>query len=169
MSRRSAKRPTFPVAIIAPSSYDDEGYVVQWRYPVIPSLALGCVYYSIEHVERLLRRAVASGLPVNRVRDLIWWFHVAHRYVGVHPFRTGVLRRKVRTTRRPGLRREHPFVFYPQRMWEELSTYAAVAVYALRLSRLQRRIERDPEAARYTDAAIAGGDPMHGALAGHGR
>lgn len=100
-------------------------------------------YYSREHIERLLRRAVASGLPVDRLRDAIWWFHSSRRIAGVNPYRAGVLRRKRRATRRPGFPRELPVLFHARRVWEELSTYAAVAADGLRLVVIQRRIEKD--------------------------
>lgn len=112
-------------------------------------------YYTPEHVERLFRRAVASGLSASRLRELIVAFHGARQFLGIHFYHAGFLRRKRRATRRPGFPREYPVVFHARRVWEEWSTYASVAAYALRLTALQRRIEKDPDAAQYTDAAIA--------------
>jgi hypothetical protein len=50
---------------------------------------------------------------------------------------------------------ENPFLFYPRRVWEFFSKYAALAVYYLWLECLRRRIERDGDAAVYTDAALS--------------
>ena len=38
------KRQTFPVEIIKPSHYDDDGYVIQWARAFIPSNSLGCLF-----------------------------------------------------------------------------------------------------------------------------
>jgi hypothetical protein len=46
-------------------------------------------------------------------------------------------------------------VFYPRGIWETLSTFAGLAWYALKLERLRRRIQRDPQGALYRDAAIS--------------
>ena len=53
---------------------------------------------------------------------------------------------------------EHPLLFYSRRAWEIVSTYARGALYYLWLNGYAERIERDPAAAAYTDAAIAGFD-----------
>ena len=60
----------------------------------------------------------------------------------------------MRTTRRPGLRRENPFLFYPRRVWELFSKFAALGVYYLWLERLRRRIEREVDAPDHTDVAL---------------
>jgi len=113
------------------------------------------LYYSPEHVETLLRRAQAGGTPTKRLADAIFTFYGSYRFEGVHPLQSGVFRRKVRRTRRPEMPREYPLIFYPKRAFEIVSTYARAALYYLWLNRLRRRIERDPEAANYTDVAIA--------------
>jgi hypothetical protein len=76
----------------------------------------------------------------------------------VHPLQCGILRRKVRNSRRPGLPRENPLLFYPRRLWEMCSTYSAAASFYLWLKRLRERIERDPNAASYTDEALSKAD-----------
>ena len=71
----------------------------------------------------------------------------------VHPLQSGLFRIKRRRTRRSELPRESPFVFYPRRVWEVLSTYLPAGVLWLRLDRLRRRIERDPLAREFRDFA----------------
>jgi hypothetical protein len=66
----------------------------------------------------------------------------------------GVFRRKVRTSRRPGLPRVNPLVFYPKRLWEIVSTYGAMAWFLWKLDRLRRRIQREPEGEAYVDEAL---------------
>lgn len=113
------------------------------------------LYYSPEHVETLLRRAHACGPRAKRLAAMIFLYYGSYRFENVHPLQCGVLRRKVRTTRRPGLPRENPLLFYPRRLWELGSTHAAGGTYYLWLQRLRQRIERDPNAASYTDLALS--------------
>ncbi len=112
------------------------------------------LYYSPQHVEKLLRRAKASGIAMGRIVWSICCYYGSYRFEKVHPLQCGILRRKVRTTRRPGLPRENPFVFYPRRVWEFFSKYGRLAAYYLWLERLRRRIAREVDSAPYTDAAL---------------
>ena len=118
------------------------------------------LYYSPEHVATLLRRARAGALPLKRMASAIFTFYGSYRFENVHPLQSGVFRFKVRCTRRPGLPRETPFLFYPRRAWEIVSTYARGALYYLWLRRVRRRIERDPNADAYTDLAVAAPEGM---------
>jgi radical SAM superfamily enzyme YgiQ (UPF0313 family) len=113
------------------------------------------LYYSPAHVETLLRRARAGGTRPSRLAGAIFTFYGSHRFEKVHPLQAGAFRRKVRRSQRPGSPRLNPLLFYPKRCWEILSTYTSGALYYLWLNRLRKRIERDPDAASYTDAAIA--------------
>jgi hypothetical protein len=113
------------------------------------------LYYSPEHIETLLRRARAGGPRIKRVAAMIFLYYGSFRFENVHPLQCGVLRRKVRSTRRPGLPRENPLLFYPRRLWEIGSTYAAAGTFLWWLQRLRKRIEQDPNAASYTDQALS--------------
>ena len=86
---------------------------------------------------------------------MIFLYYGSFRFENVHPLQCGVLRRKVRTSRRPGLPWENPLLFYPRRLWEICSTHAAAGTFYLWLHRLRKRIERDPDAAFYTDQAVS--------------
>ena len=112
------------------------------------------IYYTPEHIEVLMRRAVASGIKPVAVMVNCLQIHCAMAYERVHPQQCGYLRRKVWRHRRPTLPRENPFVFFPRRVWETVSTYAAIGLYARRLNRLRRRIQRDPASKHYTDLAL---------------
>ena len=61
-------------------------------------------YYTDEHVETVLKRAAATGLRMNKIADVMTAFSSAARIEGVHPLQCGIVRRKVRTTRRHGMR-----------------------------------------------------------------
>ena len=113
------------------------------------------LYYSPGHVETLLRRARVSGPRIKRLAAMIFLYYGSYRFENVHPLQCGILRRKVRGSRRPGLPRENPLLFYPRRLWEICSTYSAAGTYYLWLKRLRERIERDPNGASYTDPALS--------------
>jgi hypothetical protein len=111
------------------------------------------IYYSAEHIETIFRRAKASGIKPVRLLNHILQFYFTFIQENVHPLQGGYFRRKLRRHRRSGLRREHPFVFYPRRVWEVLDTHGRLAAFYLRLHRIRRRVERDPSP--YTDPALA--------------
>jgi hypothetical protein len=112
------------------------------------------LYYSPEHIETLLRRARAAGPRVKRLAAMILLYYGSYRFLNVHPLQCGIVRRKVRTSRRPGLPRENPLLYYPRRLWETCSDYAAMGSYYLWMQRLRQRVERDPNGASYTDQAL---------------
>lgn len=111
-------------------------------------------YYSPEHTVTLLRRAEASGLRARRISWAILAYYGSIRFEKVHALQCGILRRKIRTTRRPGLPRENPFLFYPRRAWEMLTTYGALGLYALKLELLYRQFEADSGNKSYMDASL---------------
>ena len=112
------------------------------------------IYYSREHVETLLKRAMASGIKPARLAGMIFNFYGSYRYERVHPLQSGVFRVKHRTQRRYGLPVENPFVFYPRRLWEILRTYVPGLWYFYRLTRVRKRIQRDESLRHYSDRAI---------------
>jgi hypothetical protein len=121
------------------------------------------LYYSPGHVETLLRRARASGIATGRLVWSICCYYGSYRFERVHPLQCGLVRRKVRGTRRPGLPRENPLLFYLRRLWEMVSTYVALGWYLLWLQRLRQRVDRDPRTAGFTDAALSRQDSAAGA------
>ncbi len=112
------------------------------------------LYYSPEHVETLLRRAEATGSKAKRVALAILQYYGSYRFEKVHPLQCGILRRKVRTSRRPDLKRANPITFFFQRIWETVATYTSLAGYFLKLEILGRRIKREVKENGYTDLAI---------------
>ena len=112
------------------------------------------LYYTPEHVELMVRRAVASGFKPIRLIQMALQFYGSVKYEKVHPLQSGMFRLKKRTTRRSGLSLENPLVFYPRRLWEILSTYLPFGWYWLQMLRLRKRIANDPRARDYTDLAL---------------
>ncbi len=111
------------------------------------------LYYSPEHIETLMRRAVAGGLKAGRLMLNILQFHGSLRFEGVHPLQSGFFRLKYRHSRRPDFPLESPLIFYPRRLWELASTYLPFLIFVLQVIRIRRRVERDPATASYSDAA----------------
>ncbi len=112
------------------------------------------IYYSFDHIETLMRRAVATGNRPNRILSHTLQFHGSIKYENVHPLQGGYFRRKVRTQRRSGIPRENPLVFYPRRVWQMFSTYVPYGLYAWKLWRLCRKVKLDPASKTYIDLAL---------------
>jgi hypothetical protein len=113
------------------------------------------LYYTPEHIETLLKRAVASGIRTSRIASMILYFYASPAFEGVHPLQAGIFRRKSRTRRRPGFPKENPLVFYPRRLREIVGTYLPGLWFFYKLERLRRRIQRDPTSTTYSDIAMA--------------
>ena len=112
------------------------------------------LYYSPKHIETLIKRAIADGISPARLTSMIFTFYTSQVFEKVHPLQSGVFRRKRRSQRRPGLKRESSLVFYPRRAKEIATTYVPALLFLWRLTRLRHRLKKDPEARHYTDLAI---------------
>jgi len=113
------------------------------------------LYYTPQHIETLLKRAVATGIRTSRIASMILYFYASRAFEGVHPLQSGLFRRKCRTQRRPGFPRENPLAFYRRRLKEIVGTYVPGLWFFYKLERLRRRLERDPSSRTYSDIAIA--------------
>jgi radical SAM superfamily enzyme YgiQ (UPF0313 family) len=111
-------------------------------------------YYTDEHVETVIRRAVRDGIKARKVADVLTVFSGGLRIEGVHPLQLGLIRRKSRRERRPELGLESPLIFYPRRLWEVLSTGAAWASLYWRYHGIKRRVLADPRRMDYSDEAL---------------
>ncbi len=111
-------------------------------------------FYSDEHVERIMRRAVASGGKSMKILKFVLAFYGCQAFEGVHPLQGGVIRRRHRRERRSGLPIENPVTFYGRYAWEFVSKHTRFGLLALRYLRMRRRIERDPQRFDYQDLAL---------------
>jgi len=119
-------------------------------------------YYSMAHLETLMRRAAAFGRNPKRVMEIALEFYGCLKFERVHPLQGGFIRRKIRTQRRPGLRVEHPLIFHPRRAWEIASTYSRLLIYALRVWTLYKRVRKETQNGAgldYLDDAIRPSEP----------
>ena len=111
-------------------------------------------YYTDEHVETVLRRARLNGLSLSKVTNAMTIFSGSSRIEQVHPLQFGLVRRKVRTQRRYGMKQESPLIFYPRRVVEQLVTGARWLSLFRRYKRIRRKVEADPNPQAYSDIAL---------------
>ncbi len=107
------------------------------------------LYYTDEHVATVLRRARLWGYDAKEMMGKLFAFHAPVVYERLHPLEGGLIRRKARRQRRPGLPIETPFLFYPNLVWESVTKYAG----AYAMHRRYRRI---------LDGVLAEPNPEHG-------
>jgi hypothetical protein len=112
------------------------------------------IFYSLDHIETLMRRGMTNGISTGKLMSSCIVVRLFGELEGIHPLEAGLLRRRSRRDRRPGLPLEHPFVFYPKYLARALRFYAAALRLLIPLSRLRRQLKRDPEAAGYMDRAL---------------
>ena len=110
-------------------------------------------YYTDAHVETVLRRAVASGLKPRKMADVMTAFSAAARIEGVHPLQCGIIRRKVRTSRRHGMPIVNPLIFYPLRAVEFVTVVGQWLRVGLRYHGIKKRVVADPSSKDYVDDA----------------
>jgi radical SAM superfamily enzyme YgiQ (UPF0313 family) len=110
------------------------------------------IYYSPEHVERVIRRAKAWGYDPRNMMMKLLSFHAVPRIEKVHPLEGGLFRRKYRSDRRPGMPLESPLAFYSRYAGEILSKHVRFARMYWQHWRTLRRVELD--ARTYEDAAM---------------
>ena len=112
------------------------------------------LYYTPKHMETLLRRAAATGVPIGSLIKLLVNFSTTVRLENLHPLQGGLLRLKRPSERRPGLPRESAWRFWPRFVLETLAKHAIIVGMIARLLWLRRAIARDPAAGSYTDRAL---------------
>ena len=116
-------------------------------------------YYSIEHIETLIKRAAACGMGLSRISNALTAFGGSVMIENVHPLQLGLGRRKVRTQRRHGLPIENPLIFHGRRVFEGLNALLRWLWLAMRVRVIRKRIQRDPAAAGYIDEALRAAGP----------
>jgi hypothetical protein len=112
------------------------------------------VYYTPEHMETIMRRAVATGISPGKMMFLLIWFYGCVTIEKIHPLEGGYLRRKVRRDRRPGLPIENPLIFYPKYFGSLIAKHVRIARIVWRMGAVRRAIKRDPNARNYMDQAM---------------
>ena len=111
-------------------------------------------FYTLDHVETVLRRAAARRQRLDKVMFFLLWFHGGMTIEKIHPEEGGFGRRKVRTTRRTGMPIESPLIFYPRRVWEVFSAACRWGFLIWQYHRIKERIKQDPKKLEYMDLAL---------------
>jgi len=118
-------------------------------------------YYTDEHVETIMRRAIVSSINRTKMLDSLVAFSGSALIEGVHPLQFGFVRRKLRTQRRSGLPIVNPLIFYPWRIVDALAVFGAWAKRVTRYRRMMKQVKNDPATMSYTDLALT--PPVQGA------
>ena len=111
-------------------------------------------YYTDEHIETVIRRAIVSGTSPGKTTFFIVWFRGCLGIERIHPLEGGFLRRKVRKNRHSGMSIENPLTFYPKYWIETLVKQIRWATLYIRLRIIYKRVKRDPARFEYMDAAL---------------
>ncbi|HEX8367205.1 MAG TPA: radical SAM protein, partial [Pyrinomonadaceae bacterium] len=111
-------------------------------------------YYSPQHAETILRRAVASGVDSAKILFYLVWFWGGVFIEDIHPLEGGIFRMKYRRDRRSDLPLENPLIFYPKYFAELLWKQMRWISLFLRMWLLCRKVENDPRRLEYMDLAL---------------
>ncbi len=111
-------------------------------------------YYSLEHLETVMRRAHATGSNPGNMLLLLLWFYACIRLENVDPLQGGYLRRKYRKDRRPSMPIESPFLFYPQYLSNLLGKHVTLARLIVKYALIRAKLKRDPNIRNYMDEAL---------------
>jgi radical SAM superfamily enzyme YgiQ (UPF0313 family) len=112
------------------------------------------LYYSPKHMKTLLRRAAATGVPLNSLLKVLAMFATSVQLENVHPLQAGLFRLKHPSERRHGLARENAMLFWPKFAWETVSKNVRLAGTIGRLLLMRLAIGLDRDAAKYSDLAL---------------
>ena len=85
------------------------------------------VYYSLEHVETVIRRSVEWNFNPIKMMWMMLTFDATIRIEKLHPLDGGLFRRKHRLDRRSSMPVEHPLLFYSCYAWEILKKHVQFA------------------------------------------
>jgi hypothetical protein len=111
-------------------------------------------FYSPEHMETVIRRAVATASNPGNMLLLLTWYWGCIVLEKIHPLQGGYFRRKYRKDRRPTMPVESRLVFYPRYAAEMFVKHVKLAKRIWHLGRFRQKLKRDPHARGYMDPAL---------------
>jgi radical SAM superfamily enzyme YgiQ (UPF0313 family) len=111
-------------------------------------------YYTIEHIETVIRRVASTKANASNALFLITWFMGSINIEHLHPLETGTLRLKFRSDRRPGFPIEPIWAFYPKYYAGSVSKVVRWFWMYFKLRRIYLRIKQDPNRYAYLDLAM---------------
>jgi hypothetical protein len=111
-------------------------------------------YYTIDHIETVLRRVAATPANAGNALFLITCFKGCIEIEKIHPLEGGVLRCKSRRDRRPGMPIISAWRFYPAYFFETATKLGRWLALYIKLRRIYLRIKHDPRRYEYSDDAL---------------
>ena len=111
-------------------------------------------FFTHEHLATVMRRATATRSNPGNMLLLLLWFYACIRLEKVDPLQGGYFRLKRRRERRPTMKRESPFVFYPKYWSNQIYKHITLGALIVRYGLLRMRLKRDPAALKYMDVAL---------------
>jgi radical SAM superfamily enzyme YgiQ (UPF0313 family) len=111
-------------------------------------------YYTPAHMKTLLRRAIATNLPVNSLIKILVNFATTVELENVHPLQSGILRMKRRSERRPSMPREWALLFWTRLAGETVAKHLVIVATIARLFALKISIGQGARARGYRDTAL---------------
>lgn len=115
-------------------------------------------FYSMDHMKQVMRRTFAAGCSPGQTLTQLLWYYLSVKIEGTHPIDAGYIRRKYRRERRYGMPIENPFLFYPKRAVEFVSSQLRYVPYLWELSRHRHKLKNDPQARNWRDLSLTRGD-----------
>jgi len=112
-------------------------------------------YFTPENMETILRRGASTNCSMSRLVSFMFLFGYSVPVEDVHPLQGGLLRRKYRRDRRPGMPIEPIWSFYPKFAWDFVSKTARSLRFLIWIDKIKRRVQKDPNRYFYTDQAMA--------------
>ena len=112
-------------------------------------------FYTFEHMETVLKRAIVSKLPLQEVFKSLVGYSIGAHIDHILPLGAGFGRRRVRTNRRHGLPIEPIWRFYPKHLWRTFRHQIRLLVH---MNRMYWVLWKAKRAVRngYSDAALKG-------------
>ncbi len=111
-------------------------------------------YYTPEHIETLMRRAITFGMNPSKIKNMVVSFYGTQKIEGIHPLQGGMVRIKRRRDRRPGLPIVNPLLFYPLYMGESaVKAFKFFKLYWM-CQRILKRVKKESAEKEYTDLAL---------------
>jgi hypothetical protein len=111
-------------------------------------------YYTLPHIETVLRRVAATKANASNALFLITWFMGSINIEHIHPLESGFLRQRFRRDRRPGFAIEPVWSFYPKYAAEIASKLVRWTALYFKLRCIYLSIKTDPNRYSYTDTAM---------------
>ena len=112
-------------------------------------------YYTRDHMATLLRRGASTDCSMSRLVSFIFLFASSVPLENVHPLQGGLVRRKYRLDRRPGMPIEPIWLFWPKFGWNLASKLARASRFLVWLHVTNRRIQASSDRYTYADQALA--------------